>query len=75
MGFDGIKTIAAAMVATIVVSALMLTSCKGRKMSNMEPVGETVEVVMGESGADTVPAETDSLSDTSGPEPLSHSSE
>lgn len=75
MRFDGIKTIAAAMAATIVVSALMLTSCKGRKMSNMEPVGETVEVVVGESGGDTVPAEADSLSESSGTNRFSHSSE
>lgn len=40
------KTIAAAAVATIVVSATLLAGCKGRKMSNMEPTGETVEVVI-----------------------------
>lgn len=42
------KTIAAAMVATIVISvcAVILTGCKGRKMTNMEPTGETVEVVI-----------------------------
>jgi len=47
------KAIAAAMVATIAVSAI-LTGCEGRKMSNMTPDGETVEVVVGEPAADTV---------------------
>ncbi|MDE7180737.1 MAG: hypothetical protein K2N88_06025 [Muribaculaceae bacterium] len=40
-----LKTIAAAVVATIVVS-ISLTSCEGRRMSNMEPNGETVDVVI-----------------------------
>lgn len=46
MRFKSNKTIAAAIVATIVISisALTLTGCQGRKMSNMEPTGETVEV-------------------------------
>lgn len=39
------KAIAAALVATIVVS-ISLTSCEGRKMSNMQPTGETVEVII-----------------------------
>lgn len=40
------KAIAATvMVATILVS-LALGACRGRKMSNMEPKGETVEVVI-----------------------------
>ena len=47
-----IPTVAAALAATIVVS-LLLSSCQGRKMSNMEPTGETVEVVV---NPDTVPA-------------------
>lgn len=38
------KTIAAAAVATIVVSLTMLTGCEGRRMSNMTPTGETVEL-------------------------------
>lgn len=38
-----LRTIAAAMVATI-VSSVALCGCSGRKMSNMEPTGETVEV-------------------------------
>lgn len=51
------KTIAAAlMVATIVVS-LLCASCEGRKMSNMTPTGETVEVVIGD---DTI-SDTDSI--------------
>ena len=37
------STIAAASVATMVVS-FFLSSCEGRKMSNMKPAGETVEV-------------------------------
>lgn len=40
------KTIAAAMVATIVVSLSFLPSCEGRKMSNMKPLDETVEVAV-----------------------------
>ncbi len=36
-------TVAAAVAATIVFS-VSLTSCQGRKMDNMEPKGETVEV-------------------------------
>lgn len=43
MKYRKILTIAAALVATIVISAGM-QSCQGRKMSNMEPKGETVEV-------------------------------
>lgn len=55
-------TIAAAFAATIVVSLSALTSCEGRKMSNMHPVGETVEVPVSEL-PDTVtpPASPDSL--------------
>lgn len=41
-----VKVIAARMLATIAVF-ITLTSCEGRKMSNMEPTGETVEVVVG----------------------------
>lgn len=37
------KRIAAAFVATILIS-VSLCGCSGRKMSNMEPLGETVEV-------------------------------
>lgn len=39
------KTIAATVVATIVIS-IALSSCEGRKMSNMVPTGDTVEVVI-----------------------------
>lgn len=46
------KAIAAALTATIAVSAI-LTGCEGRKMSNMTPDGETVEVVVEEPSADT----------------------
>lgn len=38
------KTIVAAIAAAIVVS--LLTSCQGRKMSNMQPTGDTVEAVI-----------------------------
>ena len=46
--FDKFKSlaIAAALVATIVISLCMLPSCEGRKMSNMTPDCETVEVVI-----------------------------
>ena len=47
---------AAASVATIVVS-LLFASCEGRKMSNMTPTGETVEVVIGDNAA----VDTDSI--------------
>jgi len=40
-------TIAVAAVTTIVVSSTLLPSCSGRKMSDMEPAGDTVEVVIG----------------------------
>lgn len=44
MGIKSSKAIAAAMVATIVISMSMLTACEGRKMSNMTPTGDTVEL-------------------------------
>lgn len=54
-------TIAAAMVATIVISVCSLSSCKGRRMSYMEPDGDTVEVVIGNpdtsSSTDTIPGQ------------------
>lgn len=40
------KTIAVASAATIVVSIMALTSCEGRRMSNMKQTGETVDVVV-----------------------------
>lgn len=55
------KAIAAAMAATIVVSMMALTSCEGRKMTNMEPTGETVEVVI--DGVESVPG-TDAAPET-----------
>ncbi len=42
--FD-IRTIAVAVAATIVVFS-GLVSCKGRTMKNMEPTGDTVEVII-----------------------------
>ena len=52
-------TIAAAMVATIVISVCSLSSCKGRRMSDMEPDGDTVEVVNPgtSSVTDTIPGQ------------------
>lgn len=52
---DNHLTIAVAAAATIVVSSTLLPSCQGRKMSNMEPTGDTVEVVIGQgkTSADT----------------------
>jgi hypothetical protein len=40
-----IKAIAATSVAAFAVS-MLLSGCEGRKMSNMTPDGETVEVVV-----------------------------
>ncbi|MCM1369234.1 MAG: hypothetical protein NC204_02560 [Candidatus Amulumruptor caecigallinarius] len=40
------KAIAAASVATIALLSMPLASCKGRTMENMEPTGDTVEVVI-----------------------------
>lgn len=45
MNLKNKRAIAAAMVATIVAS-ICVGGCKGRKMSNMEPTGDTVEVVI-----------------------------
>lgn len=62
MRFKSNKTIAAATVATIVISisVLTLTGCQGRKMSNMEPTGETVEVEINTSADSISSALTDS---------------
>ncbi len=38
------KAIAATMFAAIALILTILTSCEGRKMSNMTPTGDTVEV-------------------------------
>ena len=46
------KAIAAAMVATIAAS-LTFSGCEGRKMSNMTPDGETVQVVIDEPQSDS----------------------
>lgn len=55
------KTIAAAAVATIVVSLSLLPSCKGRRMSDMVPAGDTVEVEVGQvtDSAATAPVATE----------------
>ena len=43
------KTMAAVIGAAVVVSAAVsLSSCKGRTADNMEPTGETVEVILDE---------------------------
>lgn len=47
-----LPTIAATTIATIVVS-ILLTACEGRRMSNMQPSGDTVEVVIDH--PDTIP--------------------
>lgn len=39
----GIATI---LFATVLLSAIGMSSCEGRKMSNMEPTGDTVEVIV-----------------------------
>lgn len=61
-----VKTIAVASAATIVVSIMALTSCEGRRMSNMKPTGETVEVVVNDTpevdGPETPGAAVDTLS-------------
>lgn len=38
------NAVVAASVAAIAVSSCLLVSCQGRKMDNMEPTGDTVEV-------------------------------
>ena len=40
------KAIAAASLVATIVASCTLCSCKGRKMSNMEPLHDTVEVVI-----------------------------
>lgn len=59
---NNLKAIAAATVAAIAFSGILL-SCQGRKMSNMEPTGDTVEVVISapDAAADTVTTAPDSL--------------
>ena len=56
------KTIAAAMAATVVISFLLLPSCRGRRMSDMQPTGDTVEVVIGGDSTNAAPAN-DSIPD------------
>ncbi|MDE6537219.1 MAG: hypothetical protein K2M13_04190 [Muribaculaceae bacterium] len=53
MKITTIKAVAATFVAaTAVLSGL--TSCKGRTMDNMEPTGDTVEVVIDNSAAEAM---------------------
>lgn len=53
-----IKTVVTASVVATVVC--ILASCKGRTMDNMEPTGETVDVVI-ETPADTVVSEVETI--------------
>lgn len=53
MKFNYRKSIAAAASTATIAASFLLVSCEGRKMSNMEPTGETVEVVIND--ADTAP--------------------
>ena len=52
--YDRFAIAAVMMIATMAVSC-MLSSCEGRKMSNMQPKGETVEVVINEVDNDGAP--------------------
>lgn len=52
------KAIAAAAWAATIVACFMTASCEGRKMDNMEPRGETVEVKMS-SSPDAIPDNVD----------------
>ena len=58
------KKAAATSVAAVVI-AVCLSSCQGRTMKNMEPKGETVEVVISpepETGGDSLSAPADTIS-------------
>lgn len=58
------KKAAATSVAAVVI-AVCLSSCQGRTMKNMEPKGETVEVVISpepETAADSLSAPADTIS-------------
>lgn len=59
------RKIAVVPAATILLLSILLTACEGRKMSNMTPLGETVEVVVepAETPADTISAEASSAGD------------
>lgn len=48
-------SIAAALPAATIVVSLLCASCEGRKMSNMVPKGETVEVNV--DAQDSIPAD------------------
>lgn len=43
------KPIKSLSALAVVVLAIMATSCKGRTINNVEPTGDTVEVVISES--------------------------
>lgn len=58
-----LRAIAAATVATIVVS-ICLVSCQGRRMSNMQPLGETVEVNIEPAGPGPDAFQTGSVAET-----------
>lgn len=58
------KKAAATLVAAVVI-AVCLCSCQGRTMKNMEPKGETVEVVISpepDTEGDTLPEPADTIS-------------
>ena len=46
MKFNNRFAIAATMIVASMAASCLLSSCEGRKMSNMKPKGETVEVVV-----------------------------
>lgn len=48
------KAIAAAALAATIVASFSAVSCQGRKMSNMVPKGETIEVYVADT--DTIPS-------------------
>lgn len=54
------KAIAAVSMAATIVASLSCASCQGRKMSNMVPKGETVEVVIEDADTIVPPASPDS---------------
>ena len=54
--------------ASVVAVAMLLSlgSCKGRTMDNMEPTGETIEVVIGQEDSDETAA--DSVGEANAPD-------
>ncbi len=55
-----IKATAATLVAAVAV-VLIMGSCKGRTMRDVEPTGETIEVVIGEDSIAPGVVETDTI--------------